>query len=80
MFVTSCSEPVTPDPEPDVPQPEQPTPEAKYKAGDYYKSGLAEGIVAYVDESGEHGLLISVDEGYTQWSTEYIMLDRKSVV
>ena len=48
--------------------------EAKYKAGDYYKVGLAEGIIAYVDESGEHGLLISLDEGYTQWSTEYIML------
>ena len=48
--------------------------EPLYKAGDYYKSGLAEGVVAYVDESGEHGLLISMDEGYTQWSTDYIML------
>ena len=85
MFVTSCSEPANPGPEPsDEPteEPENPTDdpkeeepvEAKYKAGEYYKSGLAEGIIAYVDESGEHGLLISLDEGYTQWSTDYIML------
>lgn len=40
-----------------------------YKAGDYYKVGLAEGIVAYVDESGEHGLLISLDETRAAWST-----------
>ena len=81
MLVTSCSEPINPGTEPgDEPQeqPEDPSnedpKEAKYKAGEYYKSGLAEGIIAYVDESGEHGLLISLDEGYTQWSTEYIML------
>ena len=85
MLVTSCSEPVEPDTEPgDEPQEqpvnpndgneEEPKEEAKYKAGEYYKSGLAEGIIAYVDESGEHGLLISLDEGYTQWSTDYIML------
>ena len=85
MFVTSCSEPANPGPEPsdepteepenpkDDPNEEEPV-EAKYKAGEYYKSGLAEGIIAYVDESGEHGLLISLDEGYTQWSTDYIML------
>lgn len=46
----------------------------KYKAGDYYKVGLAEGIVAYVDESGEHGLLVSIDETVAQWSTEHHML------
>lgn len=77
MFVTSCSE-LLPGSEPgDEPTQEEPqvNPQAPtYKAGDYYKSGLAEGIVAYVDESGEHGLLISMDEAYTQWSTEYIML------
>lgn len=82
MFVTACSEPVvTPGPDPDD-NTEEPKDEDKddddevvtYKPGDYYKSGLAEGIVATVDESGEHGLLISMDEGYTQWSTEYIML------
>lgn len=46
----------------------------KYEVGQYYKEGLAEGIVAYVDESGEHGLLISLDETRAQWSTEHEML------
>ena len=80
MFVTSCSE-LLPGSEPsDEPtkeepqQPEEPFEKVTYKAGEYYKAGLAEGIIAYVDESGEHGLLLSMDEGYTQWSTEYIML------
>ena len=74
MLVFACSESATTDPEPSV-EPEPPvTEEPKYKPGDYYKSGIAEGIVAYVDESGEHGLIISVDEGMTQWSTDYIML------
>ena len=87
LLVGACSESSTEDPgQVDEPQeqPEDPNgneggenkdpEEAKYKPGEYYKSGLAEGIIAYVDESGEHGLLISLDEGYTQWSTEYIML------
>ena len=87
LLVGACSESPTEDPgQVDDPQeqPEDPNgnegeenkdpEEAKYKPGEYYKSGLAEGIIAYVDESGEHGLLISLDEGYTQWSTEYIML------
>lgn len=73
MFVCSCTEPSPEGPVPDD-DTEQPEVEAKYKAGEYYKQGLAEGIIAYVDESGEHGLLISMDEGYTQWSTDYIML------
>ena len=81
MFVCACSEsPVDPGQGNEQEPTEDPNGggdepvEAKYKAGDYYKSGLAEGIVAYVDESGEHGLLISLDEGYEQWSTDYIML------
>lgn len=73
MFVCSCAEP-TPEGPAQGNEPEEPVVEAKYKAGEYYKSGLAEGIIAYVDESGEHGLLISLDEGYEQWSTDYIML------
>ena len=87
MFVCACTEPSHEGPvQPDDPNnTEQNDPEngegnednneeAEYKAGDYYKSGLAEGVIAYVDETGEHGLLISLDEGYTQWSTDYIML------
>ena len=73
MLAFSCTEPT-----PEIPgpgdEPEEPVVEAKYKVGDYYKTSLAEGIIAYVDETGEHGLIISVDEGYTQWSTDYIML------
>lgn len=72
MFAFSCTEPSPEGPVQD--EPEEPVVEAKYKAGEYYKTGLAEGIIAYVDESGEHGILISMDEGYTQWSTDYIML------
>ncbi|MBR4028310.1 MAG: DUF1566 domain-containing protein [Alistipes sp.] len=50
-------------------------PEVKtYKVGDYYKEGLAEGVVAFVDETGQHGLIISLDEGFEQWSTEYMGL------
>lgn len=46
----------------------------KYKAGDYYKAGLAEGVIAWVDETGEHGLLFSLDEGRAAWATEYFGL------
>ena len=84
MFVCACSESSTEGPgqvdNPNNTEQENPNNgeddqnEAKYKAGEYYKNGLAEGIIAYVDETGEHGLLISLDEGYTQWSTDYIML------
>ncbi|MBO7286507.1 MAG: hypothetical protein J6U69_07945 [Alistipes sp.] len=80
MLVCSCSE-STVDPGQGNDEPteepnngtEEPV-EPKYKAGEYYKTGLAEGIIAHVDESGEHGLLISLDESYEQWSTDYIML------
>lgn len=77
MFVCSCSEPVVEGPGQNNgvnDETEEPVKEPLYKAGDYYKQGLAEGVVAYVDESGEHGLLISLDETVAQWSTEYIML------
>ena len=81
MFVCACSEsPAGPeqgneqepteDPNEGTEEPVEP----KFKAGEYYKQGLAEGIIAHVDESGEHGLLISLDESYEQWSTDYIML------
>ncbi len=72
----SCTE-SEPDPVPTPPidnpdNGEEDEPDAKtYKVGDYYKEGLAEGVVAYVDETGEHGLIISLDEGFAQWSSEY---------
>lgn len=53
-------------------------PETKtYSIGDYYESGLAKGIVVHVDESGEHGLIISLDETRAAWSTEFEMLTQQ---
>lgn len=51
--------------------------EPLYAVGDYYKEGFAEGIVAYVDESGEHGLLISIEETQAKWSTVHTMLTQR---
>ena len=45
-----------------------------YKAGDFYKVGITEGVVAWVDETGEHGLVLSLDEAAAAWSTENRML------
>lgn len=76
----ACSEPDTPGGgSGSTDQPDNPVnpddPEKKtFKLGDYYKEGLAEGIVAYLEEDGEHGLLISIDEGIAQWSTTHDML------
>lgn len=42
-----------------------------YQIGDYYKEGLAKGIVVAVDEAGTSGLIMSLDETELIWSTEY---------
>lgn len=60
----SCTESKEPTPEP------TPEPVKTYTVGEYYSEGLARGIVAWVDESGEHGLLISLDETTSIWSTD----------
>ena len=39
------------------------------KLGDDYAKGLAKGIIVSLDEDGEHGLLLSMDEKSLQWST-----------
>lgn len=52
---------------------EEQTPKV-YKAGDFYKVGITEGVVIWADEAGEHGLVISLDEGVAAWSTESRML------
>ena len=39
-----------------------------YAVGDYYEEGDARGIVCYVDASGEHGLILSLDEASLAWS------------
>ena len=74
LLTFSCTKPDDQpglEPEPDVPGNNETPAEPKYKAGEYYKEGLAEGVIAWVDESGEHGLLISLDETRAAWSTEY---------
>lgn len=52
---------------------EEQTPKV-YQAGDFYKVGITEGVVIWADEAGEHGLVISLDEGVAAWSTESRML------
>lgn len=74
MLPLSCTKPSV---EPDGEEPdngEPPVEEPAYKVGDYYKVGLAKGIVAHVNEDGKSGLLISLDEEYLVWSAEYIDL------
>ncbi len=39
-----------------------------YAVGDYYEEGGVQGIVCYVDASGEHGLILSRDEASLAWS------------
>lgn len=48
-------------------QPDQQEP--ALKVGDYYAKGLAKGVIVSLDEDGEHGLLLSLDEKDLQWST-----------
>ena len=78
LLPVACTEP-NPGP---VPTPEQPTPDPDpepepepepkyYSVGDYYKEGLAEGVVVYIDDTAQHGILMSLEESYQQWSTEY---------
>ena len=43
--------------------------EPALKVGDYYAKGLAKGVIVTLDEDGEHGLLLSLDEKDLQWST-----------
>ena len=67
-----------PQPEPE-PEPE-PEPVKTYEVGEYYNEGLAKGVVAYVDETGEHGLVLSLDEGITIWSEEMICLTNYNIL
>ncbi|MBO7242664.1 MAG: DUF1566 domain-containing protein [Alistipes sp.] len=41
-----------------------------YKVGDYYDDGTKQGVVFYVDSSGKHGKIVSLDQVYTQWCTK----------
>ena len=46
----------------------------KYKVGDLYENGNVKGIVFKVDETGEHGKILSLTEHTTVWSLEYVDL------
>ena len=49
------------------------TPEVKtYKVGDYYDDGKKQGVVFWVDASGEHGKIVSLTESKTelQWTSD----------
>lgn len=43
--------------------------ETGFKVGDYYNHGLIKGIVFSIDETGEHGMIVSLDEKNLKWST-----------
>lgn len=47
-----------------------PTPEGKYKPGDLYDVDGVKGVVFYVNEDGESGLMMSMDQAALAWSTE----------
>ena len=43
----------------------------EYKPGDLYDVNGVKGVVFYVDETGSSGLIMSMDQEFLQWSTEY---------
>ena len=43
---------------------------AQYKVGDYYNSNGVEGMVVVVDESGKHGLVISLHDSKADWTCD----------
>lgn len=59
-------DPTLSDPNPDPTPPAPPTP--AYKVGDLYTKGFVKGIVVSVDETGEHGLLVSLNQCEEVWS------------
>lgn len=61
-----CSKNAETDPDPDPTPPAPPTP--AYKVGDLYTKGFVKGIVVSVDETGEHGLLVSLNQCEEVWS------------
>ncbi len=44
--------------------------QAQYKVGDIYNNGGVKGMVVVVDESGQHGLLISLEESDEDWTKD----------
>ena len=55
--------------QPTQPQPrKQPLEPKRYKVGDYYNENGREGVVFYVDESGVHGKIVSMQEAEHSWA------------
>ena len=44
--------------------------EKTWKVGDYYNVGGKEGVVFWVDETGRHGKIVSMDQTELQWCTD----------
>ena len=42
-----------------------------WKVGDYYNVDGKEGVVFWVDETGKHGKIVSMDQAELQWCTKY---------
>ena len=63
-ILAGCGKSSTHEPDPD-PEPE---PEQTIKVGDYYEQGFIKGIVISVDESSEHGIVVSLNEAEAVWS------------
>ena len=42
----------------------------KYKVGDYYDDGKKKGVVFYVDSSGQHGKIVSLDQVKKKWCSD----------
>ena len=49
-----------------------PTPSSAktYKVGDYYNDGKKEGVVFWVDKSGEHGKIVSLRQRKVEWAVD----------
>ena len=46
-----------------------------YAPGDLYDVDGVKGVVFYVEEGGKSGLIMSMDQEYLQWSTEYVWVN-----
>ncbi len=42
----------------------------KYKVGDYYNDGTKQGVIFYVDATGQHGKIVSLDQVRKQWCSD----------
>ena len=60
--------------EPKPIDPYTPEPARRWQLLERYSDGQSDGIVVAVDETGEHGLIMSLDEVFLPWSTKRIVV------